>query len=134
MAKLPRLNGKELGKIITKLGFVYSHTTGSHMIYKHPDGRKTTIPYHGGEEIGPGLLNKIIKKDCCISRKEFLKYLKWIARNYNNIFLFRLVSINANNVELLHIFGYFLKNIIDDVKEGEKLLEKVNLFKNNAKT
>lgn len=75
MAKLPRLTGKELGKIITKLSFVYSHTTGSHMVYKHPDGRKTTIPHHSGEEIGPGLLNKIIKKDLKISREEFLKYI-----------------------------------------------------------
>ena len=73
MAKLPRLNGKELGKIIIKLGFVYSHTTGSHIIYKHPDSRKTTIPYHSGEEIGPGLLNKIIKKDLRMTRKDFLK-------------------------------------------------------------
>ncbi|MBI2499068.1 type II toxin-antitoxin system HicA family toxin [Candidatus Woesearchaeota archaeon] len=73
MAKLPKLTGKELGKIISKLGFVYSHITGSHMIYKHPDGRKTTIPYYGGEEIGPGLLNKIIKKDLRMTREEFLR-------------------------------------------------------------
>ena len=71
MAKLPRLTGKELAKIIEKLGFVYDHTTGSHMIYKHPDGRKTTIPHHAGEEIGPGLLIKIIKNDLQITRGEF---------------------------------------------------------------
>ncbi len=75
MPKLPRLTGKELAKIIEKFGFVYSHTTGSHMIYNHPDGRKTTIPHHTGEEIGPGLLNKIIKKDLGITREEFLKEL-----------------------------------------------------------
>ena len=75
MAKLPRLTGKELGKIVEKLGFKFDHQTGSHMIYKHPDGRKTTIPHHSGEEIGPGLLNKIIKKDLGITREEFFKYL-----------------------------------------------------------
>ncbi len=75
MAKLPRLTGKEVAKIVEKLGFIYDHTTGSHMIYKHSDGRKTTIPHHAGEEIGPGLLNKIIKKDLGISREEFIKYL-----------------------------------------------------------
>lgn len=74
MSKLPRLTGKELAKIIVKFGFVYSHTTGSHMIYKHPDGRMTSIPHHAGEEIGQGLLNKIIKKDLGISREEFLNY------------------------------------------------------------
>ena len=73
MAKLPKLSGKELGRIVEKFGFIYSHTTGSHMVYKHSDGRRTTIPYHAGEEIGPGLLNKIIKKDLKITRKEFLK-------------------------------------------------------------
>ena len=62
MAKLPKLTGKELAKIVEKFGFIYSHTTGSHMVYKHPDGRKTTIPHHSNEEIGPGLFNRIIKK------------------------------------------------------------------------
>ena len=75
MAKLPRLTGKEVAKVVEKLGFIYSHTTGSHMVYKHPDGRKTTIPHHAGEDIGPGLLNKIIKKDLGITREEFMKYL-----------------------------------------------------------
>lgn len=75
MTKLPRLTGKEVAKVVEKLGFTYSHTTGSHMVYKHSDGRRTTIPHHAGEEIGPGLLNKIIKKDLGITREEFLKYL-----------------------------------------------------------
>ena len=72
MAKLPKLTGKELASIIQKFGFIHCYTTGSHMIFKHPDGRKTTIPTHAGEEIGPGLLNKIIKKDLRISREDFL--------------------------------------------------------------
>tara|TARA_Y100000034_G_C6857337_1_gene389811 strand:- start:184 stop:414 length:231 start_codon:yes stop_codon:yes gene_type:complete len=71
LAKLPRLTGKELAKIIEKLGFVYYRTSGSHMTYKHSDGRKTTIPHHAGQDIGPGLLNKIIKHDLGISREEF---------------------------------------------------------------
>ncbi len=75
MAKLPKLTGNELAKIIEKFGFIYSHTTGSHMVYKHPDGRRTTIPHHAGEEIGPGLLNKIIKRDLGISREEFLEHV-----------------------------------------------------------
>lgn len=74
MAKLPKLTGKELAKIVEKIGFIYSHTRGSHMVFKHPDGRKTTIPVHSGEEIGPGLLNKIIKKDLLLTREAFIKY------------------------------------------------------------
>lgn len=75
MAKLPQLTGKELGKIIQKLGFVYSHTTGSHMIFKHTDGRKTSIPHHNEEKIGPGLLNKILKKELLISREYLERYI-----------------------------------------------------------
>lgn len=43
------------------------------MTYVHSDGRKVTIPHHSGEEIGPGLLNKIIKKGLGVTREEFLK-------------------------------------------------------------
>lgn len=75
MAKLPKLTGKEVAKVVEKFGFVYSHTTGSHMVYKHEDGRRVTIPCHAGEEIGPGLLNKVIKKDLSITREEFMKHL-----------------------------------------------------------
>ena len=73
---MPRLTGKELAKVATKLGFVFDHQTGSHMIFKHPNGRKITIPHHSGEEIGPGLLTKIIKYGLKISREEFFKLIK----------------------------------------------------------
>jgi len=75
MAKLLRLTGKELGKALEKLGFTLHHQTGSHQVYKHQDGRVTTIPVHAGEEIGPGLLLKIIKKDLGLMREEFEKLL-----------------------------------------------------------
>jgi predicted RNA binding protein YcfA (HicA-like mRNA interferase family) len=39
---------------------------------KHPDGRVTVVPVHKGEDIGKGLLRKIIK-DARLSREEFLK-------------------------------------------------------------
>ena len=45
------------------------------MVFKHNDGRRTVIPYHAGEKIGPGLLNKIIKKDLQITREEFMEQL-----------------------------------------------------------
>lgn len=75
MARLPTLTGKEAARIAEKIGFIYSHTTGSHAVYKHKDGRRITIPMHTGEEIGPGLLIKIIKRDLRMSRQEFIKHL-----------------------------------------------------------
>jgi predicted RNA binding protein YcfA (HicA-like mRNA interferase family) len=75
LARLPRLTGKNLGKIVEKLGFEYLHPHGSHLGYKHTDGRRVVIPHHLLEEIGPGLLIKIIKRDFQISREEFMQYL-----------------------------------------------------------
>jgi predicted RNA binding protein YcfA (HicA-like mRNA interferase family) len=45
-------------------------------VYRHPDGRKAVIPHHSGEEIGPGLLIKIIKKDFQITGEEFINTLQ----------------------------------------------------------
>ena len=45
--------------------------SGSHMFLRHDNGKTTVIPNHPREEIGPGLLLKIIKKDLQISREEF---------------------------------------------------------------
>ncbi|MFY9484062.1 MAG: type II toxin-antitoxin system HicA family toxin [Patescibacteria group bacterium] len=32
------------------------------MFFKHPDGRSTVVPSHGGEDIGRGLLREILKE------------------------------------------------------------------------
>lgn len=75
MAKLPLLSAKELAKILHKLGFKFVRQEGSHMFFEHQDGRTTIIPNHPKEDIGRGLLTKIIKKDLQLSREEFEKHL-----------------------------------------------------------
>ncbi len=75
MAKLPLLTGKEMAKILTKMGFRPVRQESSHLFFEHPDGRTTVIPIHSREEIDRGLLTKIIKKDLQMSREEFLKYV-----------------------------------------------------------
>ena len=75
MAKLPLLNPKEVIKVLDKLGFRFIRQEGSHMFFEHPDGRTTIIPNHPGQDIGRGLLNKIIKHDLQISREEFERLL-----------------------------------------------------------
>ena len=47
---------------------------GSHHFLKHPDGRATVVPVHSGENIGPGLLNKILS-DCELTREQFRSLL-----------------------------------------------------------
>ena len=46
-------------KALTKLGFKLERIHGSHLVFKHADGRVTVVPRHGNEEIGRGLLRKI---------------------------------------------------------------------------
>ena len=75
MPKLPRLTARELIKIVTKMGFQFDRQRGSHMFYRHPDGRITVIPNHPGEELGPGLLNKIMKEELKITREEFMELI-----------------------------------------------------------
>ncbi len=47
---------------------------GSHHILRHPDGRRTVVPVHAGEDIGPGLMGKILR-DTRISRRELKDHL-----------------------------------------------------------
>ncbi|MBN2517334.1 MAG: type II toxin-antitoxin system HicA family toxin [Candidatus Altiarchaeota archaeon] len=70
--KLPRLSGKEMAKLVEKLGFEKVHQVGAHAKYAHPDGRITMVPIHGNEELGPGIINEIMKQ-IGISREEFIK-------------------------------------------------------------
>jgi predicted RNA binding protein YcfA (HicA-like mRNA interferase family) len=70
MSRLPRLTGREIMAALTKAGFVVSRIKGSHHRLRHPDGRVTTVPVHGSEIIGPGLLSRMLR-DCDLSREEF---------------------------------------------------------------
>ncbi|MFH1377017.1 MAG: type II toxin-antitoxin system HicA family toxin [Candidatus Woesearchaeota archaeon] len=75
MAKLPLVSARQLEKVLLKLDFKLIRQEGSHMFFRHFDGRTTIVPNHPGEKIGRGLLLKIIKKDLHISREEFEKLL-----------------------------------------------------------
>lgn len=75
MAKLPLLSAREIMRVLNKLGFNFIRQEGSHMFFEHSDGRTTVIPNHPGQDIGRGLLGKIIKYDLQISREEFEKLL-----------------------------------------------------------
>ncbi len=74
MAHLPILKPPELVKIIEKKGFIKIRQSGSHQIFKHPDGRFTTIPMHR-KTLGKGLLRKILK-DVQISVEEIMKKMQ----------------------------------------------------------
>lgn len=75
MSDFPTVSGKILIKILLKLGFKIVRVKGSHNFLKHEDGRCTTIPVHKNENIGIGLLSKILK-DVDISKEDFKKLYK----------------------------------------------------------
>jgi len=69
VTKAPRLKGRELIKILEKLGFNVIRIRGSHHFLQHEDGRVTVVPVHAGETIGPGLLSKILR-DCQLTAND----------------------------------------------------------------
>lgn len=76
MVKLPLLSASQLISLLKQLGFMLIRQHGSHMFFKHSDGRTTIIPNHPGEKIDRGLLNKIIKHDLRMTREEFIRLTK----------------------------------------------------------
>ena len=73
--KLPIVKPGELIKVLEKRGFSCTkRSKGSHFRYRHPDGRKTTVPVHKGKDISRGLLRKILR-DIDISVDELNKWL-----------------------------------------------------------
>lgn len=72
---LKPLPPRKVMKALGVLGFERVRQRGSHVVLKHPDGRMTVVPVHSGEDIGVGLLLKIIK-DARVSKEEFLKLLE----------------------------------------------------------
>lgn len=61
--------------VLVRLGFKPVRQRGSHVILKREDGKVIVVPVHRGEEIGRGLLSKIIK-DAGLTREEFLRLLE----------------------------------------------------------
>lgn len=74
MTSFPSLTGKELLSALKKAGFELLRIKGSHHFLRHSDGRSTVVPVHSGEDIGPGLLAKILR-DCDLNREQFQKFL-----------------------------------------------------------
>ncbi len=73
-ARLPMLKAKDLIQVLIRLGFIEVRRKGSHIFFKHTDGRFTLVPKHNREDIGRGLLRQILR-EIRLSPEEFLKAL-----------------------------------------------------------
>lgn len=73
MAKLPQIKPGKINKVLINIGFVPRSGKGSHVVFKHPDGRRTVIPVHN-HPVRTGTLRAILKQ-VDLSVEEFLKLL-----------------------------------------------------------
>ncbi len=62
MNRLPSVDFKTLDKVLLNLGFEQVRQKGSHIFYRHPDGRTTTVPNHPGRDIARPLLREILRE------------------------------------------------------------------------
>ena len=62
MSKLPVISGRQLCKMLAKIGYVFDHQTGSHIILRkeEPPHRRLSVPDH--KEIAKGTLRSIIRQ------------------------------------------------------------------------
>ena len=73
MSILPILAARIVIQKLIRAGFRFVYAKGSHYFFRHPITKRiTSVPVHGGKDIGRNLLSKIIKQ-AGISIKEFIK-------------------------------------------------------------
>ena len=68
--KLVPISGRKLCKILERIGFKKIQAKGSHVRFKHPDGRRTVVPIHSNEKIGVSLLREILRQ-IKLSKKDY---------------------------------------------------------------
>ncbi len=74
MTNWPTLKSSDITKGLQKASFQLVRQKGSHARFEHDDGRATTVPIHAGQDVGRGLLRKILG-DIEMSLEEFRKFL-----------------------------------------------------------
>ena len=62
MSRLPIVNARTMEALLLRLGFVVVRQRGSHGFYRHPDGRTTTVPHHGGRDLVRPLTREILRE------------------------------------------------------------------------
>jgi predicted RNA binding protein YcfA (HicA-like mRNA interferase family) len=71
--RLPVISGDKFAKVMYKIGYIWDHTEGDHMILLHPSGQRLSVPRH--KELGRGLLRALIK-DAGLTSEDFLRLLR----------------------------------------------------------
>lgn len=75
MSKLPLIDAKTFEKLLLSMGFQIKRQKGSHVFYRHSDGRYTTLPHHKSHDIGRSLIREILRQ-IELTPEEFIEKLK----------------------------------------------------------
>ena len=75
MSRLTIVDFRTMEKLLHRLGFVAVRQKGSHVFYRHPDGRTTTVPNHSGRDLARPLIREILR-EIELSPDEFHAELK----------------------------------------------------------
>jgi predicted RNA binding protein YcfA (HicA-like mRNA interferase family) len=57
---LPVCSGQDAAKAFGRIGYQIDHQTGSHIILRHPNRRRLTVPDH--RELAKGTLRSLIRE------------------------------------------------------------------------
>ena len=70
--KFPSLNSRQVIAMLKRRGFALDRQSGSHAVFIHSDGRRTTVPIHGNRDLGKGILHQIMN-DADLTPDDFVK-------------------------------------------------------------
>lgn len=73
--KIPIIKVKIFEKLLLALGFEAKRQSGSHVFYRHPDGRYTTLLHHGNQDLGRPLIRQILR-EINLTPEQFTEQLK----------------------------------------------------------
>lgn len=73
--KLPKVTAADAIRVLERAGFSFSRQSGSHKIYKNKEGRRATVPYHGGKILHPKVLKSILR-DSDLTIEKFKELMK----------------------------------------------------------
>jgi predicted RNA binding protein YcfA (HicA-like mRNA interferase family) len=68
--RLPRISGKEMGRLLEAAGFTGRAGKGSHTFYKDAAGRKTVVAAHGAQDLSVTMIAKVLR-DIGMSHDEY---------------------------------------------------------------
>jgi len=62
VTRLPVVNSKTMDKLLLRVGFKPARRKGSHVFYRHADGRATTVPHHANRDLARPLVREILRE------------------------------------------------------------------------